>query len=104
MNTFLQRLLGCKAPFKGPGEGATNRNLQNHIKYLVLKGSNFKFYFNFLIEISSNSFFNTFLDFPKRIAIIGIYSKINKIKFKIRKTFRKPVPCWDKISRVLRIF
>ena len=54
--------------------------LQNHINYSVFDGSNFKFYFNLLIEISSNYFLNTSLDFPKRIAIFGFYSKMHENK------------------------
>ena len=58
--------------------------LQNHINFSVFNGGNFTLYFKLLIEISSNYFLNTFLDFPKRIEIF----------------FENPF-YWDKISLVV---
>ena len=49
--------------FNGLGRSNEPYMLQNHINYSVFNGSNVKLYFNLLIEISSNNFLNTSLDF-----------------------------------------
>ena len=74
---------------KGLGRSNEFRMLQNHINYSVFDGSNFKFYFNLLVEILSNYFLNMSLDFPKRITIFGFVSKMHKNKLQNPLNFFK---------------
>ena len=76
----------------------------NPIKYSVFNGSNFKFYFNLLIEISSNNFLNTSLDFQKRIAIFEFYSKMLNKNYEICQFILENRFSWEKITFVLTIF
>ena len=46
-------------------------------KYSVFNGSNYKFYLNFLVEISTINFLLTHLNFQKKVAIFGFYSKLH---------------------------
>ena len=52
--------------------------LQNHINCFVFDVSNFKFYLNLLIDISSNYFLNTSLDFSKRSQFLDFIAKCTK--------------------------
>ena len=61
------------------------------MNYSVFDGGNFKFYFDLLIEISSNYFIKYFFGFPKKDKIFGVYSKMYEKSYKLCYFSRKPV-------------
>ena len=73
---YIKQRVCDSQPIQGPEKEQRTRMLQNHMKYSVYNSSNLKLYFNLLIQISSNYFLHTSLDFPKRLVIFGFYPKM----------------------------